>query len=175
MVSIQHHRPITYNYWDLTTVSILQVFDKLRRSLNAVFAWLALLNKAPTADNLLKKNWPCNPSCTLCFCLPESCDHLLTECNFMEEVWDLVAQSFQVHPAIAPFHKGSIIDWILAISRTGSKKEQRRNVGIMFFCWWFVWKERNQCVFANKESSYLWVVDQIKSEVGLFFRVHSSG
>jgi hypothetical protein len=46
------------------------------------------------------------------------------ECNFMEAVWDMVAQSFQVHPAIAPFHKGSIADWISAISRAGSKKEQ---------------------------------------------------
>jgi hypothetical protein len=93
----------------------------------------------------------------------------------MEKVWDLVAQSFQIHPSIAPFHKGSITNWISVISRTGSKKEQCRNAGIMFFLWWFVWKERNQRVFANKENSYLRVVDQIKSKVGFFFRVHPPG
>jgi hypothetical protein len=35
------------------------------------FAWLALLGKAPTADNLLKKNWSCDPLCALCFCEAE--------------------------------------------------------------------------------------------------------
>jgi hypothetical protein len=83
-----------------------------------------------------------------------------------------VAQSFQVHPAIVPFHKGNIADWFSAISRTGSKKEQCCNAGIMFFSWWYVWKERNQRVFENKERSYLQVVDQIKSEVDFFYRVH---
>jgi hypothetical protein len=62
----------------------------------------------------------------------------------MEAAWDEVAQSFHIHPAIAP---GNISEWMLAISRTGSKNNQRRNTGIVLFYWWFVWKERNQPVF----------------------------
>jgi hypothetical protein len=59
------------------------------------FVWLALLGKAPTTDNLIKKNWPCDPCCALCYCLLETADHLLTECNFTEAVWDKVALHFQ--------------------------------------------------------------------------------
>jgi hypothetical protein len=69
----------------------------------------------------------------------------------MEAVWDKIAQMFQVHLAIAPFQKDEVSDWLSAISRTGSKSNQRRNLGIMFFCWWFVWKEHNrQRVFEHK-------------------------
>jgi hypothetical protein len=54
-------------------------------------AWMALLGKIPTADNLMKKSWPCNPSCALCYCEAETNDHILTECNFAEAVWDRIA------------------------------------------------------------------------------------
>jgi hypothetical protein len=42
------------------------------------FAWLIIHNKAPTADNLAKKNWGHNPTCPLCYCLPKTAEHLLT-------------------------------------------------------------------------------------------------
>jgi hypothetical protein len=69
------------------------------------FAWLAALRKAPTADNLSKKNWPCELSCALCFCIPESIDHLLMECNISETVWNRIAQTFDLHPTVAQFQK----------------------------------------------------------------------
>jgi hypothetical protein len=49
------------------------------------FAWLATHNKALTIDNLMKKNWPCNPNCALCYCVPETNNHLI-ECNFTRAV-----------------------------------------------------------------------------------------
>lgn len=48
------------------------------------FAWLAMHGKVQTADNLMKKNYPCNPICALCFCIPETTDHILTDCNYTE-------------------------------------------------------------------------------------------
>jgi hypothetical protein len=36
------------------------------------FTWLGLLQKIPTADNLMRKGWPCDPNCSLCFCIPET-------------------------------------------------------------------------------------------------------
>jgi hypothetical protein len=70
------------------------------------FAWLAQLRKAPTANNLALKGWPCNPSCALCYYETEMIDHVLTECNFAKAVWDRVAQEFQVHVVLIPFQKG---------------------------------------------------------------------
>jgi hypothetical protein len=47
-----------HNYWAPTLPSTTQQSGKLRLSQNAIFfTWLATLGKAPTADNLLKKNW----------------------------------------------------------------------------------------------------------------------
>jgi hypothetical protein len=56
----------------------------------------------------------------------------------MEAIWHKVVQAFRLHPALAPFQKGGIADWLRAITRTGSKEEQRQNADIVFFCWWFV-------------------------------------
>jgi hypothetical protein len=102
------------------------------------FAWLALLGKAPTTDNLIKKNWPCDPCCALCYSLPKTADHLLTECNFTEAVWDKVALHFQVHPAIHQFQRGNIMNWIASITTSGSRMEQCLNAGIVLFFWWHI-------------------------------------
>lgn len=105
------------------------------------FAWLAIQGKAPTADNLIKKNWPCELNCSLCS------EHLLTECNFAEAVWDCIAPALQVHQAIIPFQKGTISQWLGAITVTGSKQQQRYNAGVILFFWWHLWKERNRRIF----------------------------
>jgi hypothetical protein len=119
------------------------------------FAWPAALGKAPTANNLAKKNWPCDPQCALCFCELETSDHLLTTCNFTEAVWDMTAQSFNLHPTVFPFQKGNIGDWLHSIDRAGTKKQQLKTVGIMFFFWWGIWKERNRRIFNQEEHSFL--------------------
>jgi hypothetical protein len=42
------------------------------------FGWLIMHNRVLTADNMSKKIWPCNPLCSLCFCMEETGSHLLT-------------------------------------------------------------------------------------------------
>jgi hypothetical protein len=120
------------------------------------FAWLAIQGKAPTADNLAKKNWPCNPHCPLCYCIEETNNHLLAKCNFTE-------QELNLHPLLIPFHQGSITNWIEAAGKAGSMQQQRINAGIMFIFWWNIWKERNRRIFENKEASFLRVAELIKS------------
>jgi hypothetical protein len=134
------------------------------------FAWLTIWKKVPTADNLLKKNWPCGPMCPLCFCMPETNDHLLMECNFTEAVWDKVASDCHLHPTIIPFQKGDIKDWVSSISRAGSKAEQQEYAGIMLFFWWFIWKERDQRIFYLKECSGPQVANLIKDALITFHR-----
>jgi hypothetical protein len=86
------------------------------------FAWLALLRNIPTVDNLMRKSWPCDPNCSLCYCILETGDHLLTECNFFEAVWDRITQYLILHPTLIPFQKGSISNWITTLSWAGSKE-----------------------------------------------------
>jgi hypothetical protein len=85
------------------------------------------------------------------FVRPESCNHLLTECNFTEAVWDRIAEIFQVHQTLIPFQKGSVSNWIFFLGQVPSKQQQRIDVGIAFFFWWFTWKERNCRIFERKE------------------------
>jgi hypothetical protein len=50
------------------------------------FSWLVMHDRELTIDNMTKKNWPCDPFCPLCLCIPETTPHLLTECNYSEAV-----------------------------------------------------------------------------------------
>jgi hypothetical protein len=82
-------------------------YEKKKLKQNVNFVWLATRKKVPTVDNLLK-NWPCEPTCPLCFCMQETTDHLLTDCNFSQAIWDRVAADCQTHLAVTPFQKGDI-------------------------------------------------------------------
>jgi hypothetical protein len=42
------------------------------------FAWLVLHNRALTANNMIKKGWPCNHFFSSCMCKEETTSHLVT-------------------------------------------------------------------------------------------------
>jgi hypothetical protein len=58
------------------------------------FAWLVLRDKVLTTHNLQKRNWPCNLICSLYSCIHETTTHILTECNYTEALWNIVASTF---------------------------------------------------------------------------------
>jgi hypothetical protein len=60
------------------------------------FPWLAMHDRILTASNLLKRNWQCNYNCSLCLCIHEATDHLLTQCNFVEATWNVIAHCFNL-------------------------------------------------------------------------------
>jgi hypothetical protein len=116
------------------------------------FAWLAIQGKAPTADNMLKRSWPCDPECTLCFCMLETNEHLLTECNFAEAVWDKVVLDLRVHQSLIHFNKGTSSEWLEAAGRAGSRKNQKESAGAIFLFRWHIWKERNARIFQHRSN-----------------------
>jgi hypothetical protein len=107
------------------------------------FAWLVRHNKTLTADNMLKKNWECNPTCPLCYCLPETADHLLSKCNFAEALWQNFAPVFHLPLYQVMMQQGGLIDWVLHLSSPWDANTKRNNLGLLFFFWWSLWKERN--------------------------------
>jgi hypothetical protein len=125
------------------------------------FAWLAIQGKAPTADNLTKKNWPCNTTCSLCFCLPETVSHLLSGCNFAEAVWLKVMDMLSLQPPFSIFCPEGTREWFDRITSIGTKQQQKRNVGVVFLFWWQLWKERNRRVFEGQELSYIQVAQLV--------------
>jgi hypothetical protein len=72
------------------------------------------------------------------FATGETNEHLLTEYNFTEAVWDKIVQDLPIHHSLIPFNKGRISDWIKAAGRAGSKQQQRVSAGIIFLFWWLI-------------------------------------
>jgi hypothetical protein len=90
------------------------------------FAWLILHNKPLTTDNVLKKNWDCNPICPLCYCISESADHLLTKCNYSEAMWRSISQLFNLPPYDVIAAPGGPVDWVFNLSRSGRRQEEEK-------------------------------------------------
>lgn len=64
----------------------------------------------------------------------------------------------------------SILQWIGAITATGSKQQHRYYAGVILFFWWELWKEcSKRMIFENKES-YLQVAQLIKNSVSITVR-----
>jgi hypothetical protein len=100
---------------------------------------------------MLKRNWPCNVSCSLCYYINETTAHLLTRCNNSEATWNLVANSFNLpnYDIFSADHSPSA--WVKTMKRAGSKRDKRRNLGILAMFWWTIWKEGNRRIFEDKE------------------------
>jgi hypothetical protein len=105
--------------------------DPLTLSTNVFFfAWLVLHNRMLIAENMLKKNWPCNQTCSLCYCLQETTQHLLADCNYTEVVWDLVASYFNLLNYSELQHVGGSVQWFNTILSSGQEKEKRKRSGV---------------------------------------------
>jgi hypothetical protein len=116
------------------------------------FAWLAIHNRVLTVDNLLKRNWNCDFYCSLCLCIHETTDHLLTECNYTEVVWDCMAAKLHL-PSYSqlPKEEGPV-GWIMYFLRSGSRNDKRMKLGMLFSFWWEILKECNRRIFLRISS-----------------------
>jgi hypothetical protein len=90
------------------------------------FTWLALHNKTLAADNMEKKNWPCNLTCPLCYCQPEMADHLLMECNYTEALWHIIANRFDLPTYSMLMSKGRLLEWVSHFTSEGQGKQRER-------------------------------------------------
>jgi hypothetical protein len=119
------------NSWEHSPCSEPHPFGKPKLNPNIdIFCLIGFVWKSVDGRQPSEEKTALQPSLLSMPCEPETCYHLLTECNFAEAVWDMVAQAFQVHPTILPFNKGSILDWVAAID---SRRQHRISAGIIFF------------------------------------------
>jgi hypothetical protein len=115
---------------------------------SSFFAWLTMHDKILTAKNMAKRNWECHPMCSLCLCMNESTNHLLTKCNYTEATCDVVATRFDLPLYNQMKNEGGPIQWVQFLLKTGTVRQKKQNLGVLFTTfWWFVWKERNKRFF----------------------------
>jgi hypothetical protein len=132
------------------------------------FAWLVLHNKLLTAENMIKRNWECDEFCSLYLCIHETASHLLTECNFMEAVWNLVAHIFALPNYGVWIATGGPKDWVQKLLCASAVLEKIRNLGILFMTWWEIWKESNCRIFEQKCDFVVHVSNLAIDQVGMW-------
>lgn len=128
-------------------------------------AWLALQGRAQTADNLTKKNWPCNAQCPLCDQEPETIDHISLNCAFAKQVW-LEIRNWQNVELLMQEDSGSDLEtwWNKRLSGI-PKEEKRRRATIIIYTMWGLWNERNRRTFQHRAADPKEVLMLIKEEM----------
>jgi len=128
-----------------------------------VFVWHLLRNRLPTKDNLLRRGILHTDSCQ---CIA-GCDsmktvnHLFLHCSLFGTIWNCVrcwiglsiAVPLNVSDHFSQFYFGG-----------GRSQVQHTILNVVWFATvWEIWKERNNRIFNDKESSVMRIVDKIKS------------
>jgi hypothetical protein len=83
-------------------------------------------DKITTAENMLKRNWQCNYNCSLCLCIHETTDHLLTQCNFVEVAWNIIAHQFGLFTFDQMPWSAGPCNWVRKMLQNGSLKEKKK-------------------------------------------------
>jgi hypothetical protein len=109
-----------------------------------IFSKLVMHNKVLTADNMLKKSWPCNPNCALCFCMEETTSHLLTECNFTEATWNFTAGTFDLPNYQTMAATGGPEQWLNHLQKMGSKQTRRKMLEFWLLSGGSYWKKETK-------------------------------
>jgi hypothetical protein len=96
------------------------------------FAWLALHDRVLTPNNMIKRNWQCNYNCSLCLCIHETTEHLLTQCNFTKAAWNTIAQQYGLLSYDQMPHSAGPCQWATKMIGIRSAKDKKRKLGILF-------------------------------------------
>jgi hypothetical protein len=135
-----------------------------------MFIWTLAHNAILTGDNLRKKGWEGPTRCPFCVSKEETAAHLLLNCPFALEVWNLALAPWTSQVSIPAEISSLLIRWMESCPFSLNKKEQLKR------CWasfpkvilWKLWLERNSRIFKGKFSSAAHVVAKAKAMLGDF-------
>jgi hypothetical protein len=61
--------------------------------------------------------------------------------------------------------------WAETLNSTGTKRDKRRKLGILYDFWWAIWKERNRRNFDNIDRSPSQLTSLLKDDIVLHLSV----
>jgi 6-phosphogluconolactonase (cycloisomerase 2 family) len=94
----------------------------------------------------------------------------LTQCNYTEVVWNIVSNHHNLPTFVSMSPNRDHVHCVNYMTQTTSRSERRKKLGILFYFWWQVWKERNKRVFDGKESSFQHLAAWTQDEIQMFHR-----
>jgi hypothetical protein len=106
------------------------------------FPWTLLHKKILTANNLMKRNWPNDPTCKLCGNNPETPTHLCKDCPYTKQAWKQLKNWLHLSGLNSILMTGSLHSYWRKCRTKFSKQHRKRIDGIMIYFWWNIWKER---------------------------------
>jgi ribonuclease HI len=115
-----------------------------------IFMWTLLHNSILTNDNLKRKGWEGPSHCPLCNQAEETTVHLLLNCDFSKEAWDLFLGSVSVNFPSSALELLS--NWMSLSPFNLSKKNLLKTIWMWtpkFLCW-KLWLERNNRIFKEE-------------------------
>lgn len=128
------------------------------------FGWLILHKKTPTAQNLLRRHWPCNWICSLCGEAFEDTNHLFNECSFFRKVWLSICHWQNIPGAQLSDDNGA---WWTGLNQLYPKSLQTKVRGSLLATWWNVWLERNRRIFQSISSDENCIARIVQEELDL--------
>jgi len=129
-----------------------------------------LRDRLPTKDNLYRRNVVgvddqlCVGGCGEV----ETSSHLFLHCNVFGSVWNHIYRWINV-ATVMPCDASSLFHQFIFM---GGAAKSRRFILQVIWCatLWEIWKERNNRILKNKNSSILQVVDKIKSSTFMWLK-----
>ena len=104
--------------------------------------WQVFWNAIPTRDNIRKKKWPGNPTCSFCDQV-ETVDHLFFTCPVAKVTWNVLGKA--IGTSTRPLNLWQAIAWVYAFLPGG---ETFYMVGLAAIRW-SIWVTRNKVTFEG--------------------------
>lgn len=112
------------------------------------FWWRVLHNALPVADNLARRKLKILLDCIFCGDAKESILHLLFQCRFAKEVWELSPLRIQPGQLEGKTSLSDIMQHLLMLKDQTMLQEH-----LFPFIGWRLWKARNELFFNNKKRA----------------------
>ena len=141
---------INSQQWNSIEIPLKLCWDTACLPKAGFFLWIALQNRALTADRLARfgingPNW-----CVMCKQSIEDADHLFLTCPFAQNCWDWIKSRLSWASPLQNSLKGLLCSWPTNLGHGVYSKIWNICPSMVV---WGIWKERNSRIFKNQARS----------------------